>query len=188
MKQQIANMVLKLDKVCGTVALKNVTPAEMRLLCAMHTGNAGGDPVVSFTIIGDEIKDKIKKLEEELLAVEARREALGEVENITEEVRTARENALNAKVESLNERIQTLVHIESIKELEPAQERNRLMGKYNQLVVSKFYPGDQPSMTTKFPSKTEDEGRKWAAFVGVALHSGMYDNFIVGAQALQGNP
>ncbi len=186
MKQQIANMVLKLDKIGATVALKNVTPAEMRLLCAMHSGNAGGDPVVSFTVIDKEIQDKIKKLEEELAETESRREALGEVDNITEEVRSNRERVLNDKVESLTERIQTLQNIEAIKELEPAQERNRLMGKYNQLLVSKFYPGDQPNMVTKFPSKTENDGKNWAGFVNVTLHAGMYDNFIVGAQALQG--
>ncbi len=186
MKQQIANMVLKLDKIGATVALKNVTPAEMRLLCAMHSGNAGGDPVVSFKVIENEITAKIKELEADLVKVEERRDALGEVENITEEVRSARESVLNAKFESLSERIQTLANIEMIKNLEPSQERNRLMTKYNQLLVSKFYPGDQPNMVTKFPSRTEDEGKAWAGFVSVTLHAGMYDNFIVGAQALQG--
>jgi hypothetical protein len=183
MKQPIANIVLKLDKIGATVALKNVTPAEAMLLCAMHNGNAGGDPIVKLDEIPVEDNETaLKGLQKQLSDVEAVIEALGEVENITEEVREKRAITQNQKAESLQSRIEGLQGVMKIRNLSGREERNRLCGKYNQLVVNKFYPGNMPTVPTDFP-KTAEQKAEW---LQATLSTGQHDHFMVGATALQG--
>jgi uncharacterized protein YPO0396 len=183
MKQPIANIVLKLDKIGATVALKNVTPAEVMLLCAMHNGNAGGDPIVKLQEIPFEDSDKaLKALEKQLTEVETILEELDEVENITEEVREKRASTQTQKAESLRERIAAQQSVMRIRNLNAREERNRLGTKYNQIVVNKFYPGNMPTVPDKFPTG-EAEKAEW---LQATLNSGQHDHFIVGASALQG--
>ena len=109
MKQPIANIVLKLDKIGATVALKHVTPAEVMLLCAMHSGNAGEMPIVKFDLIDPKSNEMaLKSLQDELSKQEGLLEALGEVENITEEVRERRAITIQGKIESYQSRINGL--------------------------------------------------------------------------------
>ena len=78
MKQPIANIVLKLDKIGATVALKHVTPAEAMLLCAMHSGNAGEMTIVKFELIDTKSNEMaLKSLQDELSKQEALLEGLG---------------------------------------------------------------------------------------------------------------
>lgn len=183
MKQPIANIILKLDKIGATVALKNVTPAEMMLLCAMHSGNAGGDPIVKMDVIALEDNEKsLKSLQDELTKLESLLEDLGNVENITEEVREKRSITLGQKIESFQGRIASLQNVMRVRTLDSRSERNRLMGKYNQLVVNKFYPGNMPTVPVSFP-KDEAEKGEWTT---AKLNAGSHDHFMVGAAALQG--
>lgn len=190
MKQPIANIVLKLDKIGATVALKHVTPAEVMLLCAMHSGNAGGMPVVKFEEIDIKANEMaLKSLQDELSKQEELLEALGEVENITEEVRDRRSITLQQKIESFQGRINALQHIMGVRNLSPSGERARLTGKYNQLVVNKFYPGNIPSIPTEFPNfnpKNEQEQTALGEWSTLKLNAGQHDHFLVGASALQG--
>lgn len=190
MKQPIANIILKLDKIGATVALKNVTPAEVMLLCAMHSGNAGGIPVVKFDLIDPKVNEmSLKSLQDELSKVEDLLESLGEVENITEEVREKRSITLQQKIESFQSRINAVQHVIGIRNLSPAGERGRLTGKYNQLVVNKFYPGNIPSIPTEFPNfdpKNEQEQQALGEWSTLKLNAGSHDHFLVGAAALQG--
>jgi len=190
MKQPIANIVLKLDKIGATVALKHVTPAEVMLLCAMHSGNAGGMPIIKFEQIDIKANEMaLKSLQDELSKLETLLDELGEVENITEEVREKRSITLQTKIESYQGRINGLQHVMGIRNLSPAGERARLTGKYNQLVVNKFYPGNIPSIPVEFPNfdpKNEQEHQTLGEWTNLKLNAGQHDHFLVGAAALQG--
>ena len=190
MKQPIANIVLKLDKIGATVALKHVTPAEVMLLCAMHSGNAGEMPIVKFDLIDPKSNEMaLKSLQDELSKQEALLEELSGIENITEEVRERRAITIQGKIESYQSRINGLQYIINIRNLSPSAERARLTGKYNQIVVNKFYPGNMPTIPTDFPNfkpTTPEEHASLGEWSNLKLHAGQHDHFLVGAAALQG--
>lgn len=190
MKQPIANIVLKLDKIGATVALKHVTPAEVMLLCAMHSGNAGEMPIVKFDLIDPKSNEMaLKSLQDELSKQEALLEELSEIENITEEVRERRAITIQGKIESYQSRINELQYIINIRNLSPSAERARLTSKYNQIVVNKFYPGNMPTIPTDFPNfkpTTPEEHASLGEWSNLKLNAGQHDHFLVGAAALQG--
>jgi hypothetical protein len=151
MKQPIANIILKLDKNGSSVQLKNVTPAEVMLLCAMHHTNAGGDPVVKLTEIPvdafEEEQSKqvaaLKKLEEDYAKVELD-------PTLLEDVREKRLESIQKRMDVKQSLITGYSQIAAIRELSPADEYQRLSFKYNNLTLKAFYPGRIPSLPATF--------------------------------------
>lgn len=54
---KLATVTLKMNRVGSTIIKKNVTPAELLLLVAMHGPEAGGDPVIEVKETGETSAD-----------------------------------------------------------------------------------------------------------------------------------
>jgi hypothetical protein len=148
--QKIANLVLKTDKIGSTVQRWNVTPAEVMFLVADHQQNAGGDPIVKLTEIPDSREAKLLvPLKDQLKELEVKLEETYE-EELTEEIRNRRVNAILTKTKAVQDQIAQYEGLVRLRELTPAQERIRLVGRYGAPRIKKFFPGAIPSLPTSF--------------------------------------
>lgn len=153
--QPLADIVLKYNEFGSTVVLKNVTPAEVMFLVAMHHKNAGGDPVIRLKELPVDHEEKqAAPLMKELTEVNAKLEAVKNQQDIVEELREKRVTSFLAKIDSLEGQIQSLQATASIRFIGPSDERARLSFKYSILELEKFYPGAIPQLP-----KTFDEAR-----------------------------
>lgn len=156
MKQPIANIVLKMDRNGSTTQQKNVTPAEVMLLCAMHLKNAGQDPILKLEVIEEGSSDKemaliesaIEKLESDLARLE-------ENETMLEDVRQSKVESIQKRIEVKQSTLQGLKQINAIRDLDPSDEYRRLGFKYSAITLKEFYPGRVPNLPNSF-----EEARK----------------------------
>ena len=151
MKQPLANITLKLDKIGSCVDRKNVTPSEVMLLCAMHHSNAGGDPITKLIPLSEDFEDKqIKPLDEDLQKLRVSLDSLSEDGSITEEVKDKRQISLSARITSKEGQVQALQSIKALRDLSPENERTRLSFRYARSTVMKMFPGGIPTLPTDF--------------------------------------
>ena len=178
--QPLANIVLKQDKIGNSVVRKNVTPAEVMFLCALHFKNAGDNPVIKIDIADDDREEKqIEPLKAEIDKLEARIAKDMDDLTITEEIREKRVSNLQAKLERARSQVADLEQIRSIRFLSPDQEKLRLGFRYNNIVLNKFYPGEMPSLPVTFDQAMSFGTRRNTS-------NNQFDYFLVGADRLQG--
>jgi hypothetical protein len=163
--QPLANIMLKMSREGSSVALKNVTPAEVMLLCAMHSSNAGGMPILRSEIIpsGYEQQQALP-YKEEMENLQAQLDKVYDDANrVTAEVIDKRILSLNDRIRSLESIIQGYAQTATIRYLSPEDEKARLGQKYLQPQIEKLYPGFIPA---NFP-KTFKQARKFGQKVDV---------------------
>jgi len=168
MKQPIANIVLQLDKNGSNVQRKNVTPAEVMLLCAMHHVNVGKDPVVKLEVIEeDAFNAEIEKEEKALEKLEADHQRVSEDGTILENIKESKLDVIAKRIETKQSIIRDLKQINMIRDLSPADEFRRLGFRYSSVLLKEFYPGRIPSLPTTFEearkggTQTEAVAPKW---------------------------
>lgn len=154
--QPLANITLKMAKVGSSVQRLNVTPAEVLVLVNIHRVNAGGDPIVRLKEIPPEREDEqMAPLQKKLDKLVELRDGLDDLDDITPEVRTRRENSYRDQIEALNGQLNTLKMIKHLRTLTPTQERDRLKGRYQQVTIKALFPGAIPQVPQTF-----EEARK----------------------------
>lgn len=160
MAQKLANCQLKYNTFGSTMQLKNVTPAEMLLLVSMfhsRPDGPGGDPIVEKhfkEIPEDSEKKQVEPLMVKLKEIEEKIEETAE-EELTDEIREKRTAALLTRQEQLQDQIRSVLEVKSIRDLEPAQEVNRLKQKYGEPKVNALFAGAIPSLPTSFQQAKE---------------------------------
>jgi hypothetical protein len=168
MKQPIANIVLQMDKNGSNVQRKNVTPAEVMLLCAMHHKNVGKDPVIKLEVIEEGAFDK--EIEKETQAIEKLQADYARVEaddTVLENIKESRLDVISKRIEAKQSTIGGLKQIDMIRGLSPADEYRRLSFRYSQVLLKEFYPGRSPNLPTTFEEarqqgvQTEAVSPKW---------------------------
>jgi hypothetical protein len=155
--QKLANLVLKTDKIGSTVQRWNVTPAEVMFMVADHQANAGGTPVVKLTEIADDREKKLlEPLQAQLEKLEAELEETHETE-LTHEIKQRRLNGILTKIKQTQDQIAEYEGLIRLRQLSPAQERARLVGRYGGPRIKKFFPGSIPTLPTSF-KEAQDSG------------------------------
>lgn len=151
--QKLAHVVLKRDEFSSTVPRKYVTPAELMFLVADSRDAAKGNPIVTITLIPDNAEEaELSKLEKELEVMQDKREKFSLSDEITEEVRTERVNALDYLIKNRQDRINDIQGLQALRALESDQEVRRLARRYRQDKVAGMFPGNNPVL----PSTHED--------------------------------
>ena len=179
MAQKLANCQLKYNTFGSTMQLRNVTPAEMLLLVSMfhsRPDGPGGDPIVEKyfkEIPEDTEQEQMTPLLEKLKDLQTKIEATSE-EELTDEIREKRTAALTTRYEQVQDQIRSLLEVKTLRELEPAQEVNRLKQKYGEPKVNALFAGAIPVLPTTF-QQAKDLGLKQKLTLGfmeehVVLH------------------
>lgn len=155
--QKLAHVVLKRDEFSSTVPRKYVTPAELMFLVADSRDAAKGEPIVSITLVPDNAEEAdLNRLEKELIVLQEKREKFSLTDEITEEVRTERVNALDYLIKNRLERINDFKGLQGLRGLEPDQEVRRLARRYRQDKIANMFPGSNPVL----PATHEDAIRR----------------------------
>ena len=149
--QELANITLKMAKVGNSVQRLNVTPAEVLVLVNLHRVNAGGNPIVKLTKIEESREDEqMAPLLKEVEKLTKLRDGLDELDNLTDEVKQKRATSYRNRLEALQGQLDTLKLIKRIRQLSPAQERDRLKGRYQQVTIKAIFPGAIPQLPESF--------------------------------------
>lgn len=145
--QKLAHVVLKRDELGNTVQRKYVTPAELMFLVADSKDAAKGDPVIKIDLVADDAEElELKRMKAKLEELIAKRETFSLSEEITEEVRESRVNALSNVITNTEDRIARLEGLQRLRTLEPDQEVTRLCSRYHQHKIVAMFPGGNPSL------------------------------------------
>lgn len=162
----------------STVPIKYCSPAELKFLCSMHRVNAGGNPVEKDSLVEikvSDIQDKIDVEVEHVKKLEADMEKVQADQMIMEDVRDSRLNAIRKRIQTRQSTIDENKYILYVMDHTPSQELQRLKGKYNNILLEKYYP--QPFFPETFEQAIEegcgqtlvhDEKSKWLTLAGKA--------------------
>jgi len=159
-----------MDKNGSSIQRKNVTPAELMLLCAMHHTNAGGDPILKCEEIDEDTnKKEIKSLHEAYAKLQEDYDRVQADVSLLEDVREKRLESITKRMEARQSTIVGLEQVDAIRELSPSDEFRRLGFRYSSTLLKDFYPGRIPSLPSTFEEarknglQTEAVAPKWLA-------------------------
>lgn len=156
--QPLAHVTVQLDRVGSNVLKKYVTPAEAYFFWNEHYKNSGGKPIV--TVLETKDDEQVMPLEGEQAELERLQKGLdelGELDDITEEVREKRKDSYMTRILESQTRISELEALIQKRNLSAQQEVMRLKGLYGSRKIEVLFPGISPNLPASFKDVTSNE-------------------------------
>ncbi len=148
--QELANIKLKTNSFGSTVTREYVTPIEALFLAAAHSERAGSDPLLEIKMIPSTEEQDLVALNEELARVQSKATLNASDESILTELRAQRAQSYAHDVKTLMDKIQMKEALLQIRAFEPAEEQQRLSGRYGSGRVTKLFSTNIPQTLSTF--------------------------------------